>query len=139
MHTLLFLFLALPAFACKPAPLAECKPEEGITLDQAALQKLEDATKEFQTTLDDSILEKPANRTSCFNSHFALHYLKGLQRPITCRGQLNSVKTSVEALLRPESPERQAVKAPKARAKLLSLSKKTQSALMELVKAHSDR
>jgi hypothetical protein len=66
-----------------------------------------------------SHLEAPKNRTSCFDSHFAVHYLSQMaEKKVTCKAQVDFLRSQILKLLEEDSLEFKSVISLKHRKKL---------------------
>lgn len=129
---LAFLFTGQVALACKPVALPECDKSD-TRLDLKLFGEVHELVKKYQE-LRDQHLVRPKRVTSCFDNHFATHYLSQISSKLThsdglaCKGQLNFAKNHVKNLIDQNSQENLGVKNQAKRAELKELAVKIEKA-----------
>lgn len=140
--------LTTPSFAlaCKPAAVEECKADDRVLLRAPTLKKLRAEVDGFQKALSAAIAESDKSgdgsvkRNSCFNNHFASHYIGAAQdyakrhKQLFCPSYLDTIDEQVKKLINPGSEEWKAANAGDA---LTKRAKAVQAALDEFQGAHS--
>lgn len=167
MNFLFAFLLSLPAFACKPAPLATCERAE-ILLRKPAFEKLHSNVQEYQKLLSEAIMasdkastsaagsngnsskiiplknhKEAIQRTSCFNNQFASFYLDQIgqfakkRKNYICHFHLDFIDAQVKQLIDEKTLERKSVTLDSSKKELNDLAAKVKIALDEFQGEHS--
>lgn len=106
---MIFVLFSFNVFACKPAGLEHCS-NGMISVDQKSFDQLLKKIKTYQGQMD-KVIRYPANRSSCFNNHFANYYGDQFKEELkktkgkACQKTIAQVESAFKSLVSTKSLE----------------------------------